>query len=782
MISMKLSKYLQIVKPTYINLKVTPDTSIRNYNSTNVAKSISHMYEGIMDRISKEEKHLIVKTQLKCSYLIDIYKEDVFFYFIIPVQHKTIVKEKIRDTWKKVSIEEVPEIKEFSQEALKYQMNYKKEDALSLAVNKSSNEPLNSLLGVIDIMQETDRIGIFYNFIPCSQFPWKKQYGDTIRKIKDSKPLDKEKFNKKYIAKVAIGGVLDFLDTIVEVLVEFTGGKSKKKVDNLSLLEVVADVLSNNKNLSANTKKKKEATVIDTQMLVISESIDKTRESNNALSICQSYKGIAEDDEGGNALIYKKVNNTFYINDLKVAGVDINKFSTEECQNLLQLPGRELLNQYKNINKIDVLESELPKELQEGYKRLGQHDYKNITTTAFFTKDKDYKNLCIVYVGPTRCGKTTALCNLAYDSIKNGECVVVLDWIENCGLSEDIKKYINKDNILEIDLSNFDDLQGMGYNELDIETKDPIEKYNNAKLKTNQLGYLINSINDDSDLKARMERYLDAASIITFISNGPIRDVFRVLQDHITRHKYIDRITKDQLEQLQDYILALEELDEWTKPTKDNPAKVVGTKESFIQGVLNRVNKLKKNTVLELMLKKDTKDNINLADEMQNNKAIFIKMPENRFGTAEERDIITTYWLTKIWLSLQMRAAKVTDRYKRNTVNIITDELNQLSSAQYFVGEKLSQCAKFGGKFIISTMYINELKIREKLRTANTSYILISGADKTNFKELKEEFEQQGFALEDLFNLKRHSSLNLIKYENGYWAGITKLPPPIKTV
>ena len=38
----------------------------------------------------------------------------------------------------------------------------------------------------------------------------------------------------------------------------------------------------------------------------------------------------------------------------------------------------------------------------------------------------------------------------------------------------------------------------------------------------------------------------------------------------------------------------------------------------------------------------------------------------------------------------------------------------------------------------ISTIYINQLKIREKLRTANTSYIIISGSDKTNYNELKE--------------------------------------------
>ncbi|MBZ9688397.1 hypothetical protein G9F72_018875 [Clostridium estertheticum] len=246
---MKISQYFQIRKPQYIFLKLIPDTSIRNYNSTNIAKSISHMYKGVIDRIKKEEKHFVFETPIKCSYLIDITKDDVSFYFIIPSQYVSIIKEKIQETFKKVAIEEVTEIKEFSQDALKYQMNYKK-DVVSLAVNKSSNEPLNSLFNIIDVLEEEDRIGIFYNFIPCSQRPFTKEYNDTMLKIKDNKPIDKEKFNAKYIFKIGMSYLIDFIDGIFEVLNDFTDGGAIKKNENLSLLEVASELLANNKTLS----------------------------------------------------------------------------------------------------------------------------------------------------------------------------------------------------------------------------------------------------------------------------------------------------------------------------------------------------------------------------------------------------------------------------------------------------------------------------------------------------------------------------------------------------
>jgi hypothetical protein len=776
MIKVNLSEYFQIIKPKYTILKITPDKSIRNYNSTVITKSIQIMYKPIYQRLNKIKKEfkLTYKEPEKCCFIIDIVKNNVNFYFLIPQFYENLFREKLNEVWPKATLEIVDILPKFSKECAKYELCYSREDPLSLNTDKRCNEPLNSILSILDVLNEEDHVGIYYNFMPSYQKAWRKIYNETINKLKAKEPVDREKFNLNYALKEASIITVDLLDYVLNLINSFFGGKEKEKI-GLAEIALSSLVIDDIKKISKSTLNKKDKTVLNTQQLILSDSKDKISANNNAVAVCESFKVLNEDNE----LIYKKINKD--IDPFAYSfPAEINRMSVDECQNFIEIPGRELLQQHKIIKNVNVFESELPKQLQNGSKRIGSHMCKGTETMAYFTKDKDYRNLAFVYVGPTRSGKTTGLCNLSYDSIKNKECVIVLDFIENCGLSDSIKEYIDKDKILEIDLGTFKHIEGLGYNELDIETDDPLEKYNNAKLKTNQLEYLINSINDDSDLKARMERYLDAASIIVFINNGPIKDVFQVLQDHVLRHKYIDSIQLEQRENVEDYVSALEELDEWSKATKDTPAQVISTKYSLVQGILNRVNKLKKNTILELMLKKDTKDNINLSNEIQKNKAILIKMPENRFGTPEERDIMVTYWLTKIWLALQIRAANIPDRYRRNTVSIITDELNQLTSAQYFVGEKLSQCAKFGGKFIISTMYLNELKIRDKLRTANTSYILISGSDKTNFKELKEEFEQQGFTLEDLFNLPRHFSLDLIKYEEGYWAGITHLPPPIK--
>ena len=56
-----------------------------------------------------------------------------------------------------------------------------------------------------------------------------------------------------------------------------------------------------------------------------------------------------------------------------------------------------------------------------------------------------------------------------------------------------------------------------------------------------------------------------------------------VLQNHTTRHKYIDMIQDSQKDNTDDYIYTLSELDEYSKG-----GELVGTKLAYVQGILNR--------------------------------------------------------------------------------------------------------------------------------------------------------------------------------------------------
>ena len=387
---------------------------------------------------------------------------------------------------------------------------------------------------------------------------------------------------------------------------------------------------------------------------------------------------------------------------------------------------------------------------------------------------KKLKNLTLCLVGPTRGGKTELIGNLSRDGLKAGECTLIFDFCGNCELSDKVGHGLK--NILTIDCSNELKMQGLGYNEIEPKNDTPFERYRCAKAKTSQLMTLINSLAED-ELKDRMERYSQSAAILVFIQGGSINEVFQVLKDHKIRKKYIDNAPKDNMDNLIEYIESLQEIDEWTRATKAEPSELIGTKMSFVQGILNRVNKLKENTYMEMMLKKDCSNNINLIDEMQKNQLICIRMPEFMFLTEQEKDIYCTYWLTKIWGALQVRRWNIPDEIKsqRIKVNIVIDELSQVPNCQLFLKTKLSQIAKFTAKPILSCHYLDQIEnIKAELKSANASYMLIQGCDKKNFKELKEELAP--YELDDLLHLKRYESLNLIKYEDGYAKFISALP------
>lgn len=514
--------------------------------------------------------------------------------------------------------------------------------------------------------------------------------------------------------------------------------------------------------------------MLSTQIIVASDSKNNECKQNNAAAVMESYKTISEDNE----LIYRKIKNkTIGITDYRINNVEENIMSVDECQNLLELPGRDMLKKYSSIRKIDVLESPIPRELQQGNICIGDTICKGINQKAYLSNDKDYKNLTLCLIGPTRAGKTTLISNIANDAVRSGECTIIFDFCGNCELSNDVSKAIK--NVLNIDCSDSENLQGLGYNEIVPADNSTFEVYRCAKTKTSQLMAFINSVNaDDSELRARMERYLEAAAVIVFIQGGSIKNVFEVLQDYKIREQFIKSIPKKHLENLQECINAMNEIDEWSKETKDKPSEKIGTKMSNIQGIINRISKLKQNTYMELMLKKDCNDNINLVDEMQKSQLICIRMPEIMFSTEQEKDIYCTYWLTKIWGALQVRKWNVPEDVKRVKVNIVFDELYQVPCCQDFLRSKLSQIAKFSCKPIISCHYLGQIAlIRNELKAANSSYMLISGCDKDNFKELKEELEP--YQLEDLLNMKRYYSMNLIKYEGGWAKFITKLPKPL---
>lgn len=769
--SIKMSDYFQLKKPQYIYLKITPHKSIRNYNSSNIGKAIAHTYRAINRRIYKQQKKLFFETSFKISYVIDIYEGNANFYFLVPKPFLNLILEKIKEIWAKATVELVEEgLKPFSPYSETYQLSYKKEDALSLQVDKKSNEPLNSILSVIDIMKEEDRVTLLYNFMPCSQLGWQDNYSSTMEKIKDKKTIIKKQMSFEYVVKQSISTFVGLLDSFVQVLNDFTGGNPNEEKE--SIYKSILSVLDQQGDLSATTKKKKESTILPTQIAVVSESLDDTRRENNAISVCQAFRSIDEDNE----LVYKKVKENINIEEYDFK-MERNLFSTDEISNFIQVPGRTLLTQF-GINHIKVEEVKLPKELSQGIKRLGTAKFKGAAQEGYLENDYNNGNLPLVLIGSQGGGKTTYMANYAKDCVDSGESLIVLDFIKSCGLSEDIKKVVPKDRLVEIDLGQADTIQGLGYNEIKVEpTMTPFDKLNLANLQSQQVMALVDSVSIGDPLSSRMRRFLNAAANVVFsLGYSSIKDVLNCLEDFRARERYISEIPAEMSMLLSDEVKTLDELNEYSKQTKDFLVSIIiGTYSSKIEHILDRISMLREDFKIKFMYNKSLDDNINLTECMDQGKIVLIKMKEGDFPTKMQKNILVTYWISKIWLATQIRGMK---HDKPLRANILIDEVFQAPTSMKTLEYILPQSRKFGTKFIFSTQYMKQLDtIFETLEASGSSFMMLTGSTEDDFNHFKNKIES--FEFEDLRDMEKFSSLNLIKYSGGYASFITKLPKPV---
>ncbi|KEI90696.1 hypothetical protein N493_14860 [Clostridium botulinum B2 433] len=784
--SIKISDYFEIIHPKYSVLQITPNTGNRNYDTELIAKTIANMYRMPYQRIMKEIKNkgfkIVYELPVKTMFEISITKDDCTFHIMVPRLYKNLFIEKCTEVWKRVTVKEVSTIPIDTNDlnkALKYQLYYEKEDALSLKINKKTNDPLNNILNVMDIMGEDDKIDILYNFMPADQSRWKGNYKETMKKIQAGFPIDKEKLNISVILKYIGIGLIKFIDLAFDIFNDVVGDGKPRSHSEIAITAI--DKLS---NLSSITTKKENAVVINTQLLIASKSKDKTRQQNNAYAVLESYKNLGQD----NSLQYKKVNSKSKINpyDYKFKKVDINRMSTLECNNFMQIPGRELLQRFKINTKVDVLENPIPEELQKGYVYLGPSNYKGKEYKAYMRNEYNFGNLALLLLRPQGGGKTTFIANMSKNNNDKHESVIILDYIKNCELANTVKKVVNKDDVIDLDLSKKECFQGLGFNEVKCEGKDEFEMFKMSNMKAEQTMSFIDAINTDGlPLTSKMRRYLSAAANLVYIHDDTsIGDVIKCLQDFRKRNyyiSYIDKLSEDGKNYFYDMIATLKELDE-IKEEKDKKTKevisreIVGTKESKIDGILDRVNLIQENIYLKYMFNMKCDNNVDFVKAMDEGKVILIKMPEDSFNNQMVKNVLVTFFTSKIVLATKLRGSL---HEKPSRCNVFYDELYQAPTAENVICSVLSQLRKFGTKIVISAHYMNQLipQLKNEIKASGASYMLLQGADKKNFQELKEEMKP--YELEDLLNLKQFHSLNLIKYEKGYAKFITKLPKPL---
>lgn len=749
--SIKLSDYFEIKKNSYEILKLTPTKSNRNIKTYQIAELVNKMYRKTNKLIYKENKKLIIEQQYKFSFYIHIEKQSIKFYAIIPKIYSDQFKVKFRETWRNIQIDIVNGLPMNINECSKYQLSYKYNDVLSLKTDLRTNELLNSNLSVTSIMEEGEMVGVFYNFIPVSDksnsYFRSNTYPRAIQRYKNGENLKKSK-NIKDLSVIALKNFISLINDLLNCILNVP--QNNQLILNPLQYEI-----------SPSTKRKGEKAICQNQSIILTKSNEKSREIELSNAFSNTFKIISDDNE----LIINEITKNINIKKTIINHVNVNKTTIEECSNFISMPSLEVINQFKMIEHNKCLELKAPKCLENGKIKIGTVKNKENKQEVYYSMDEQMKRLGRVLLGSMGSGKSYYMQNMASDIIKAGRGLVVIDYIDKCQLSDNIKKITSKDKLVEINFNDPKQVQSFNFNELIFNEDDDIYyKVNIAMQKAEQMQLLLDSINDDnSKLTPRMLRYFYAAATVVYYKNvnASFKDIINILKYPDKRFELIKNIPDILIEEIED----LKDLD------KIDSKGRVENYDSKIDGILDRVSWLKTNLYTKLAFNKEADNNINFVEAMKQNKVILIKIPEQYFKSRMIRNVIATYFLNKVWISKQIDCSTHTE--------LFFDEIHQCYNCQLLMQNILVECRKFQLTPTLALHYLDQLtpKCKNSVLASGSSYLLLQGCDVKAFKELSTYFEKDGYSEIDLAELDRYNALCLIKNEEqGYSSFICKLP------
>ena len=713
--SIPIAKYFEIQSQEYVYLKLIPSKSIRNNRTYSILDLVNKMYLNINKLIKIEDNKLIIRTQLKASYYIHITKEKINFYFIVEIKE----------------VNSIPIIT-----GSQYQLIYKNKDFLSTSTDMRNNDLLSANLSAVELLQDGEEAGILYNFLPTSEKQcnyFKSTCQKFIREYKNTNVKYTSNAISNLIIKI-LSYSIDFINSTLNFLFDV------KQVDKQI----------NFNKLSNNTNKKATSDICKTQIILSSKAKTTNREKSIIDTISNSYS-VIEDD---NKFICKKIKHN--IRNLNT--------SIYECGNFIALPGADIIQQFPQINHNRVYNKDFPKCLATGDILIG-NSIKNMP--VYYSTDKEISRLGRVLIGGMGCGKTHYMQNLAKSIIAKGDGLVVLDIIRDCNLAESIKQVTPKDRLIEIDCSNHTQLQGFCYNELICNSSDKYRKLAKCMEKGTQLHILLNTINSDTKLTPRMLRYFYAACTVVFYKNinASFKEIIEVLIYPDIRKNILERLSESEIKLLSDEIKDLCDLD------KVNKNGTIENYDSKIDGIIDRISMLKTNLYTKLAYNTQGNNNIDFVKALDQNKVIIIKAREEDFTNRNIRDLIATFYLSKVWLAKQIKANTRTE--------IFIDEINLFPTAQIILQDILTECRKYSFIPTISLHFLDQCskKCKNAILSSGCNFLLLAGADVKCFIELKELFNKEGYTETDLLELKRYHALCLIRNEdNVYSAFVVKLP------
>lgn len=797
----KKTRVVNNVVVNYITLKIIPDLTIMEGQKTYfIAKTIhTFLNEDVMKILKKQEGYSTkIKKECKFSFLIDMKNDNVSFYLVVPEDYLNQTKEKLYEVFPQCKLEHIenydlPKENRFSipnehkfKRKPKYttdlvcqSLEYKFNDVLSLNI-ESSLSNLEELISNHNWLDEDDNVVVIYNFTPFEKKDFdkkKSRFSYFIQQNQDVNQSDllNDKMCLEYISDKMCNTMMKGLDFVSDTLCGIMGEyndiiderSNRPKIDVYNVCNLF-------------TREKFNCPKLATEIVVLSKSKDKARRIQNMECIVNSYDNLSLE----NTLV-PKVTSRPNLYDLNF-GNKRNIMSLKEISKFLLLPYKAILEENNSIDQIKVKQSKSMKFLENGVFNLGTHSFRDFVKNLYIPGDYNSESLAYMPIAPQGSGKTTFLVNLIVNAIKKKQSNVLIDYIKNCELSEIVIKHMGSTKPIIIDAEDVSKLISMQFNEYDVPVCASITLLaSSIDFKAEATENIINALND-VPLTANMSNLIYSACRIVYVKSGRgIGEFIEFLTNHIYRAELINEVKDVDYKnvvfnkQMAEALNVVEQLNEYTTEKDDdgNKYKVLsGTNFNKINGIMARINRIKKSFLLSNMLYDCPQmDFVKLLNE---GRTIIVRLPEH-IVSADEKNVISTFISMKTILATIKRGGEFEQPLR---TNLWIDEVYQVPTVENIIYKYLSQLRKYGLKVILTVHRLSQLnnkKFQAELLGSGASFSLLAGCKDIQIKDFEDRLKD--FTYEDVYNLKPYTALHLLhSVKDGDWVGVTQLPPALK--
>lgn len=680
------------------------------FSDSGTSELLLNTINGLFSKFYAPERVRLYKNGIKVkmndivSYKILIVKGEMKFYLTVPKKWAKSFTSAIKRDWGEVDITKVEEsIVNFNPSKAKaMEVHFRHHYALSLKHEKNQSDSFySSIASLASTLGDDDKILIDYNIEPING-DWKTKATKKIQQFKDGKSPSRE---DTLTVNGVVGKVMDMFNAIFD---EFIGMiESLMGVDdkNDTKAEQMFELKYSDKKIQANSNGYK------VQIRVLGESPDEKKIKHAFTNIENSFTLLNGDNKFTVTHIKTKRGIKSIINavqeDKPLLTRTKDVYFEKEMENLLKLPSKQTLKEYKDTIKQDNFtrmeihndffnpeDGAIPfaKTLDKDVKRVyfGGYHREWWSAKGRFVKEKtklDDRSTATMVIGKQGSGKTslsesqalyTFGAHLPEDRWRGeSKSVVVFDVADG----EMIKNIYNhvpnrlKDRVVILNHGNFNNPIAVNNADLDEFNKNVMKDDDYAYTLAEMEARLILDILE-SEKSISVDRWFISALQAVHLINkdwGYIEAMKTLLDDDFRAVEVIPNLTSNRRLKL--------EIETFHNLSAN------GKVQKIIQTIENRFSQLERDQKLwdciaqKPLRNEDGNVKLNFRKLMDGDEdgayLILIHIPKSGVSNLYRRFIFAQYF-TKIWNVALSREAGFSGREYRPETLVIIDEIHQI--------------------------------------------------------------------------------------------------------